>query len=156
MADYYTNITTIRTTKWKDVSLANVDATQMENAAKTAHDYINGRLGHRYTVPFSTSSPPALIVEISDILTVDNAKTFTGGHGRVTKGPWDKVVEKAEKWLDMLASGTMGLPEVSPKSVAGGLESSTRGESRVFNNDRIHDAVQDPDQAERIADERAA
>lgn len=153
MATYYTDITAIRTTKWKDVSLDNVDATQMENAAKTAHDYINARLAKRYTVPFT--SVPALVVEISDIFTVDNAKTYTGGHKRVTKGVWSEIVARAERWLDMLASGDMLLPGVTPTATAGGLWSSTEGEARVFNNDDVDNWGADPDQLSRIADERA-
>ena len=158
MADtyyHYTNDTRLRARYWKGVSTDNVDADQMEAAAKITYDYINSRLDRAYTVPFSTGADtPAVIDEVAVLLTVVNAKALTGGHGRRTQGPWADYEDRAEKWLDGLVAGTMRIPGVARKSGASGLKSSTQNESRVFNNDSIHDAEQDTDQATRISDER--
>jgi hypothetical protein len=152
---YYTDATQLRLGKWKGVTVANLDETQLADAAKLAHDRINAVLAAAYTVPFSLgASAPAMIAQIAELLTIVYSKQYTGGHSREMKGPWKDFEDRAEGWLADLASGKLRLPELARKTVAGGLSSTTLGESRTFQSDNPHDWAPSANALERIADDR--
>lgn len=159
--DYYSDTTesgSIRTGKYRDLSVGagatdKITQAMLDNAALWAYARMNSRLAKSYSVPFDTADPPDAIREISDMLTVAQVKAASGGHSVRSKGPWSDLFKDADEWLDRLVSGKDTLPEVTRRP--SGLSSSTEGEHQVFGN--VNDDFeygQDPDQAERIADER--
>lgn len=155
---YYTDVTKIVDEKLRGLSVSatgdGITAGQLENACKQAHDIINSRLSRLYAVPFSTASPPAQIREISDMLVVNLVWRYGAGRSVRPKGATQDEYDRAIDWLARIADGKDIIVGTTPKSAAGGLKSSTEGEHPVFFPGDELDMGQDPDQADRLSDER--
>jgi len=159
MATYYTDVATIVDLKLRDLNVAadgDVTADQLENACKQAHDIINSKLGRVCSpVPFDTADPPAIIRELSDMLVVNIVWRYGPGRSVRAKGTIQDEYDRAIAMLDDIASGKDRPPGVTRKTAADGLSSSTEDEHPVFGSVGTMDLGQDPDQAERLTDERS-
>jgi len=151
---YYCNVTQVRSEHMDDVSTDDVSADLMERAALHVYNVINAKLGKIHTVPFalsSTGNTPGIIREIAETLTACWATAHSTGQNIMSRGPLADECKRAREWLDALADGSMTIDGVTSSVLP---ESNSRGEHPIFFKGDTHDMGQDPDQADRLADER--
>ena len=157
MADhnYYSDIDDVRLNLMDAVSETSITDAVMVRGALAAYTLINALLGKRYTVPFAlsaTENTPGIIREISDVLTACWSFKHTAGLNTVSRGPTADECKQARELLDKLASGDAVIDGYDASALP---ESNTRGEHPVFFKGDTMDMGQDPDQSERLADERS-
>ena len=150
---YYTNQTALGA-KFDDLS---VDDDVFTAANLYAYNRINAELDRFYAVPFDTyagsGTPPGIIGDISDAITMWRVKRYTVGHSTMTKGPLKDLYDEAIAMLTRIGKGEVSIPGVTRSDVSA-LSSSTQNEHPVFASIDELDMVQDPDQSDRLYDER--
>ena len=157
MADdnYYSDIDEVRALYMDDVSETSIDDSILVRGALVVHNLINATLGKLYTVPFPLSSAtpdtPPQIRDISDTLTACWASAHTAGLGTVGSGPSQAQCKQAREDLKDLAEGKTTIPGYSTNILP---SSNTEGEHTIFGKVDTLAMGQDPDQRDRIADER--
>ena len=156
MATYYTDEDEILTLDLADLSVGDaatddVTSAQVLSACLDAYNLINAKVGLRYSVPFSTASPPAIIEQISDRLVRYIVWSYGAGRSVSAKGAVKNDYDEALKMLDDIAAGKLKVIGASRKVA---LESSTRDEHPVFASVDTLDLGQDADQSDRLSDER--
>lgn len=156
MADhnYYSDIDDVRDVVMDDVSETDIADAVLVRGALEVYTLINAALGKVYSTPFplsTTGNTPDIIRAISDTLTACWATNHTRGLSTRSRGPTADECKRARDMIDALASGSLVITGYSSTALP---ESSTRGEHPVFAKVGTMDMGQDPDQLERLTDER--
>ena len=151
---YYSNLATLEAAKFNGLSCTEA---VLNAANKAAYNEINAVLDRLWSVPFDcykdSGTPPGIIEDISDILTMWLYKRYTTGHSTSTKGPLLDEVKQARELLARIGKGEVNIPGVT-RSDLSALSSSTQGEHPVFASIDELNMAQDSDQLDRLTDER--
>lgn len=136
---------------WHKVMTTDLDTAEIAAFIDQADAMIDAALTNRYAVPF-TQQPgtPRLIQWISATLALLEV---------VDRSPstpeWVlRKIERAEKQLEMLASGSLTLPGVTERTDIGGIQSTTEDYVPVFGAVPTLDEQWDPNRAADEAAER--
>lgn len=142
---------------WHKVLTTNLVPDELVTFIDHADNLINAALAHRYTVPFTTDpdAAPPIIRQLSATLAlievIDRAPSTP---------EWVlRKIERAEKLLEMLASGELALVGIAGGLVAertdiGGVQSSTADYVPTFGAYPSDLERVDPSRAQAEADER--
>lgn len=137
---------------WHRVLTTNLDVDEVASFITQADGLIDAFLSRRYTVPIAATpeTTPRIVRDISATLALLDIIDRSPGTAEWVV----RKIERAQKLLEMLASGELGIPGVVELTTIGGIQSSTADYIPTFGVQPSLDETVDPQRAEDEADER--